>query len=80
MQSHYLLNIAKAHPTRKAFGGGPAYEHFAAVRLPQMKAQEADAIKAAETFAERFPAPAFKLSLTYWEGRGFGVAFEGAEQ
>lgn len=78
MQSHYEINIAKAHPTRKAFGGGPAYEHFARVQLPHMKAHEAYAVADAADFARRFPAPDFNVSMTYWEGRGFGVAFEGA--
>lgn len=81
MESHYLLNIAKATGQTRVYDGAqhPVYSHFAAVRLPQMRAHEAEAIATAETFAARFPAPDFKLSLTYWEGRGYGVAFNGDE-
>jgi len=81
MQSHYLLNIAKRTDQTRFYDGAhhPVYAHFAAVRLPQMKAHEAEAVAVAEDFARRFPSPDFRLSLTYWEGRGFGVAFEGSE-
>lgn len=84
MQSHYLLNIARIRRNADgsavtAFYDGkhnPTYEHFAAVKLPQMKAQEKQAIAAALDIAKRFPSSeGFKLELTYWEGRGQNVAF-----
>jgi hypothetical protein len=71
MESHYILNIA-----RQTMRAGQPFEHFARVRLPQSKAQEAEAIADTLEIARRFPSSeGWKIELTYWEGRGYNVAF-----
>lgn len=72
MQSHYIVNIARAAKVRP--NEWPRHEHFAAVRLPHMKANEAKAIADTLEIAKRFPSSeGWKIELTYWEGIGHGV-------
>lgn len=76
MQSHYLVNIAREIEANKGKPFGPYFTHFASVRLPHMKANEAQAIADTLEIARRFPSSeGWKIELTYWEGRGYNVAF-----
>ena len=69
MQSHYEINISCLGV--RVWGAKPSHLHWARVTLPQMKAQEAQAIEAVRLLAKKFPADeGWKLDLTYWHGSG----------
>lgn len=72
----YEINIAKRNGSRFYDGKqNPAYSHFAKVTLPQ-STYEDEAQTIARQFADAFPSPDYKLTLTRWQSSGREVEFQ----
>lgn len=72
IESNYAINVAKAHPTRKAWASEePAYEHF--VKLELGSRWETDAIEMLADTRARYPYPDFKVHMTHWSCSGTTV-------
>lgn len=72
-ESHFEVNVAKATGTRwDSHKGSVATftHHFKA----DVGTDQQRAVARAQDIAARFPAPEFKVELTYWESRGHDIA------
>lgn len=74
IESNYSLNIARK-TGEVAYGGAAHYYHFAKVELGS--GLLVNVMERAKEVSARFPeADGFKVTLTYWDCRGQGIAIE----
>ena len=69
--SHTTINIASRVPT--APPTVPRYEHFFRVQYDR-DPEDSGCALVIKTLREKFPAPAFKLDVVYWERKGRTIA------
>ena len=72
--SHYQINVARAIPGSKAYGGGPTYTHlFATDPMSGHYWDAAQAMAVLSLMQEKFPAPEYSVTMTHWRCSGVDV-------